>query len=328
MGKPMKSSTEYQIAQGVEVVYDPENGLHRGADTSAESPERVAIIVKALTELGLPIKRYQEPNKILPTTFTRQNCCACTSELNPNEKRCWVCGSKPNHVWTYTQDVDGDTTFETPYTTAIVARARDMILQAAQGAMSRSLTVCLSRPPGHHACSDKKRKGFCHANFIVDALDYFHSQGKRAVIVDIDAHHGDGTEYDILQRNYGFYTSIHGYGPNVYPGTGNTSSERVLNLPLPKDSNTGTWLNTWHSKLLPFVSSKQPDIILLSCGLDAHESDVLAPLNISTECYGQIGKDLKALNLPVFAVLEGGYCLQVLGESMKALVGDFLSQVE
>lgn len=282
------------------------------------------MLVKALTELGLPVKRYEVANELFVTALSKRNCCACTSELKPTEKRCWICGSKPSHDWTYTQDVDGDTTFETPYTTAIVARARAMILQAAQTATSRSLTVCLSRPPGHHACSDKKRKGFCHANFIIDALDYFESQGKRAVIVDIDAHHGDGTEHDILQRNYGFYASIHGYGPNVYPGTGNTSSERILNLPLSKDAGTALWFEAWNSQLLPFVTSKNPDIILLSCGLDAHESDTVAPLKLTTECFGQIGKDLKALNLPIFAILEGGYCLSVLGDSMGAFVTPFL----
>jgi acetoin utilization deacetylase AcuC-like enzyme len=254
----------------------------------------------------------------------KQNCCACTFELDSDNPRCSICGSKQTHSWAYTQDVDGDTTFETPYTTIILDRARRMILQAAEGAMQRKLTLCLSRPPGHHACSDKKRKGFCHVNFVIDALDFFHGKGLRAVIVDIDAHHGDGTEHDILERDYGFYASIHGFGPNVYPGTGATSSDRILNLPLSKDSKDSEWFAAWNQKLIPFVKSVEPDILLLSCGLDAHEQDILAPLKLTTSSYNQIGRDLKSLNLPVFAILEGGYCLPVLGESMKGLVAAFL----
>ena len=199
-----------------------------------------------------------------------------------------------------------------------------MILQAAEGAMGRKLTLCLSRPPGHHACSDKKRKGFCHVNFIINALDFFHERGLRAVVVDIDAHHGDGTEHDILQREYGYYASIHGFGPNVYPGTGASSSDRILNLPLSKDTGESEWFEAWNQKLIPFVKSIEPNIILLSCGLDAHENDLLAPLNLTTKSYNKIGKDLKSLNVPIFSVLEGGYCLPVLGESMMQLVTPFL----
>ena len=124
----MNTSIEYPIAQRVEVVYDPENGLHRGADTSAESPERVTVLVKALTELGLPIRRFEDSSNIRAGTLSRRNCSACTFEMGSAEKVCSICATKSTHTWAYTQDVDGDTTFETPYTTAILQRARTMIL--------------------------------------------------------------------------------------------------------------------------------------------------------------------------------------------------------
>lgn len=240
------------------------------------------------------------------------------------EKRCPICESKQTHEWEYTEDVKGDTTFETPYTSMVIQRARRMILETAQEAMKRNFTLCLSRPPGHHSCSDKKRKGFCHANFVIDALDYFHNRGLKVVIIDIDAHHGDGTEHDVLERNYGYYTSIHGFGPNVYPGTGNScESERILNIPLEKDANTERWLSVWREKCIPFVMSKMPDILLLSCGLDAHEEDVLAPLKLTTSCFTEISKDLKTFQVPIFAVLEGGYCLPVLGDCVCEILSAF-----
>ncbi len=240
------------------------------------------------------------------------------------KKTCSICDSKQPYEWCYTQDVNGDTTFETPFTKSILQRASQMVRQAAEDAQSRSLTLCLTRPPGHHSCSDKKRRGFCHVNFIMEALDFFHQKNLNCVIIDIDAHHGDGTEEQLLQRSYGYYTSIHGFGQGVYPGTGKNSSERVLNLPLDKHADSHTWLNAWSQQLLPFVNQWKPDIVLLSCGLDAHEKDTLAPLSITTECYTQIGKDLQALHIPVFGILEGGYCLSVLGESMRELVSAFV----
>ena len=269
--KPTKCSRENQHVRKVEVVYDPEHVLHRGANTSAETPERIDVIVKCLGEHGILVNKYEAEKRIERKSLKKQNCCFCTSEMIVGEKRCPICESKQTHEWEYTEDVKGDTTFETPYTTMIIERARRMILEAAQEAMKRNFTLCLSRPPGHHSCSDKKRKGFCHANFVIDALDSFHNSGLRAVIIDIDAHHGDGTEHDVLERSYGYYTSIHGFGPNVYPGTGNScESERILNIPLEKNANTERWLSVWREKCIPFVKSKSPDILLLSCGLDAH----------------------------------------------------------
>ena len=241
------------------------------------------------------------------------------------QTQCPICESRQTHTWTYTKDVEGDTTFETPSTLYVLDRAKNMILQATDLAMTRSLTLCLSRPPGHHCCSDKKRRGFCHRNFVIDALDAFHAKGLRAVIVDIDAHHGDGTEEQLLKRSYGAYVSIHGFGPNVYPGTGGTSeSDRILNLPLAKDAKSEEWLTAWTTNVLPFIALQSPDIVLLSCGLDAHEADTLAPLQITTDCYTQVGKDLSALKIPVFGVLEGGYCLTVLGDCVREIVSGFL----
>lgn len=250
-------------------------------------------------------------------------------EMSTRETECPMCESEETqthaHTWAYTKDVEGDTTFETPSTLYVLDRAKKMVLQATEDAMARSLTLCLSRPPGHHSCSDKKRRGFCHRNFVIDALDAFQKKGLRAIIVDIDAHHGDGTEEQLLKRDYGAYVSIHGFGENVYPGTGGDSeSDRTLNLPLKKEAKSDEWLAAWTTKVLPFVISYSPDIVLLSCGLDAHEADTLAPLQITTDCYLQVGKDLCALKIPVFGVLEGGYCLTVLGDCVKEIVSAFL----
>lgn len=248
--------------------------------------------------------------------------------MSVEETQCQICGTKQSHMWRYTNDVKGDTTFETPSTAEIIERARRMVQQAMETAIKRRFTLCLTRPPGHHACSDKKRKGFCHHNFIIDALDMCHQKGLNAIIVDIDAHHGDGTEFEVLQRSYGQYASIHGFGPNVYPGTGGSSIDaRICNVPLHAKAGTAEWLDAWHKQILPFVRSVSPDILLLSCGLDAHEMDTLAPLRVTTECYTQIGKDLQDLRIPVFAVLEGGYCLSAMGTSVKEIVKAFLNEL-
>lgn len=224
-------------------------------------------------------------------------------------------------MWTYCQDKDGDTTYMTPYTKEIVERAGQMTKDAV--ASVKGFTFILTRPPGHHACSGK-RLGFCHHNFAIDALDAANALGKTAVILDIDAHHGDGTEEELLKRPYGSYVSLHAFGKNIYPGTGATSSDRVLNILLGSTTGDAEWLSAYDAQVTPWITSAAPDIIILSAGFDAHAEDTLIPLQLTSVAYRELSKRLKSLGIPVIAVLEGGYHLPVLADCAEALVSAFL----
>ena len=229
-------------------------------------------------------------------------------------------------VWSYVQDKEGDTTYQTPYTALIVERARCLVIrhmaQLCHGPRSRECRFILSRPPGHHACSDH-RVGFCHRNFAIDALDTAYAAGKRAVILDIDAHHGDGTETEIRRRNYGYYCSIHAFGPHIYPGTGLESDDVALNLPLQSKSGDAEWCaalaiaTTW-------IKEKAVDIVILSCGFDAHAADTIVPLHLTLQAYRSCSMALHSIGLPVLAILEGGYHIPVLGECVEAILSRFI----
>jgi acetoin utilization deacetylase AcuC-like enzyme len=216
-------------------------------------------------------------------------------------ERCSTCGSQKTNMWAYCNDKDGDTTYTTPYTKEIVKRASEMA--TASVACVKGFTFGLTRPPGQHACSGK-RLGFCHHNFAIDVLDSAHALGKTAVILDIDDHHGDGTEEELLKRPYGSYISLHGFGKNIYPGTGATSSERILNIPLPVETTDAEWLSAYDAHATPWIMGAAPDMIILSAGFDAHADDTLAPLRLSTHAYTGLSKRLKCLGIPILAVLR------------------------
>jgi acetoin utilization deacetylase AcuC-like enzyme len=220
--------------------------------------------------------------------------------------------------------VKGDTTYETSYTLEILNRASGIIKKGIDLLLdSRNMVFCLTRPPGHHSCEDK-RAGFCHRNFAIEALDYLDSHGKKALILDIDAHHGDGTESEIVKRLYGTFISIHGFGKHIYPETGNVSiPNKVLNIPLPPSTTSDEWLHAFHTRIIPEIQCIKPDVIILSCGLDGHHKDQMMPLQLTEDTYSEFGKHLCSLNIPVLSILEGGYCIPVLGKCVENIIRHF-----
>jgi acetoin utilization deacetylase AcuC-like enzyme len=310
----------------VVIAYDAEHTKHKGPLSSPENPDRVDAIVNYLWEKSyIDWDIMEEP---LPTIShsraTQRNCSACTSPLRSN--LCDICGSMTKDIWSYVQDKDGDTTYQTPYTDLIVERARCLVTrhmaQLCHGPGSREFRFILTRPPGHHACRDY-RIGFCHHNFAIDALDIAFAAGKKAIILDIDAHHGDGTEAEIRLRNYGYYCSIHAFGPNIYPGTGMVSDDAALNLHLPSSSGDAEWC-AMMSLATSWIKDKAADIVILSCGFDGHAADTIVPLHLTLQAYRSCSMALYSLGLPVLAILEGGYHIPVLGECVEAILSRFI----
>ncbi|MCD6591327.1 MAG: histone deacetylase [Candidatus Aenigmarchaeota archaeon] len=178
---------------------------------------------------------------------------------------------------------------------------------AMKTALNEGRAFSLMRPPGHHA-SQNKFEGFCYFNNIAIAVTKALTTVKKIAILDIDAHHGQGTQEIFMGDPHVIYVSLHQYG-FIYPGTGRHSEKNAYNFPLP----AGTDEKEYIEKLLVGIDKIRefdPDLIAVSAGFDTYEGDPLTSLNLKVKTYEKIGKIIAELDKPRFAVLEGGYSIE------------------
>ena len=202
------------------------------------------------------------------------------------------------------QDFDADT----PYCENIAGFARASVgaaLAALKAARAGEKVFSLMRPPGHHATRDHAM-GFCYLNNIAIAvLEALATGVKRVAVFDFDVHHGNGTEAILLDRPGCAYFSIHQFP--CYPGTGAANvGENCFNYPVAPGEPRETWRATL-AHALDDVKSFRPDLIEVSAGFDAYARDPLADGALLAEDFYWLGKELCALKVPLFSLLEGGY---------------------
>ena len=176
----------------------------------------------------------------------------------------------------------------------------------------------LMRPPGHHAGRNGRAMGvatlgFCYFNNIAIAVKKL---GKSTLILDIDGHHGNGTQ-EIFQGDPKVtFISLHRYP--TYPGTGFRSQGNCLNFPLSYSAGDSLYLKTLEQALSQ-VEMANIEVVGISAGFDAHQGD-LASLGLTHEGYREIGRRVGALGKPVFGVLEGGYIGEYVGRDLHELI--------
>ncbi len=167
------------------------------------------------------------------------------------------------------------------------------------------------RPPGHHAgrsgvALGAATRGFCYLNNIAIAVKKL---CKKTLILDIDGHHGNGTQEIFQGDEKVVYVSLH-QSPN-YPGTGHFSEGNCINFALPSDCGGQRYLETL-DKALHTVDLSRVEVVAVSCGFDTHLGD-LATLSLVEHDYWEIGKRVAFLRKPAFFVLEGGYVGERVG---------------
>lgn len=178
-------------------------------------------------------------------------------------------------------------------------------LEAMRCARNGETVLSLMRPPGHHATRNQIM-GFCYLNNIATAaLEALATGAKRVAIFDFDVHHGNGTEDILLNREGAAFYSIH-QSP-AYPGTGLSNvGKNCFNFPVPPALPRHEYRDVFSSAFEQLKQFK-PDLIGVSAGFDAYARDPLAQETLEAEDYYWLGQQIRALNIPAFSVLEGGY---------------------
>jgi acetoin utilization deacetylase AcuC-like enzyme len=202
-------------------------------------------------------------------------------------------------------------------------------------AMTRALLAgedrvgfCGTRPAGHHAERDRAM-GFCLFDNVAVAagLAIRELSAERVLVVDWDVHHGNGTAEIFRERNDVLVASIHQGG--IFPGSGGRNDVGsgpgegfTINLPVPAGSGEDLWLEQLEQVILPAGRAFDPSLVLVSAGFDAHGADPLASCRLESSSFSQMASRLRdfadGLDVPLGAVLEGGYDVDALAECVVA----------
>ena len=197
-------------------------------------------------------------------------------------------------------------------------------IAAANDLMKKNERVfCAVRPPGHHA-ETVRANGFCYINNVAVAARYLQKQYKinKVAIIDFDVHHGNGTQEIFYKDQSVAYGSSHEFP--LFPGTGaenETGVGNIFNATLKAGTLSKDFFGIFDQKVLRPIDKFKPEVILISAGFDAHARDPLANINLESEDFFKITKNIVDIaNIHskgrVISFLEGGYDLQALSESI------------
>lgn len=304
------------------VMQDPVFLLHNPGIWHPESPQRLVAVeegIKSVVPDGFPISARPAASEELCLVHTRKYV-----DMILNLKV------------TANIQLDPDT--------ALSPRSQEAALRAVGGVMESVDLVmagdikkafCAVRPPGHHAESDRAM-GFCIFNNIALGAAYAltHHHIKRLAIVDWDLHHGNGTQRAFYTSDRVLFISLHQYP--YYPGSGAAEEQGegpglgyTVNIPMAVGSSDDEYRAAFGEIVLPALQNYEPELLMISCGFDAHYADPLGGMNLTSAFYGEMTAMLvNAANEyckgRIISVLEGGYDFNAIRESTAAHIKELI----
>jgi len=328
----------------------PKSELHDGDWVpSFESPERMEHILKALTARGLDAPIEPGTYGLDPVLAVHD---AGYIEFLANVWERWVAkghrGEAIPNIWPARtlrdirpQAVEAqlgyyalasDTTL-TEGTWQAALAAKDVALAATEAVLSGDRSAfALCRPPGHHA-SRSQFGGYCFLNNAAIAAQYARDQGKsRVAILDVDFHHGNGTQDIFYDRGDVFTASLHGDPEHAFPfflgredETGTEAGTGCnLNLPLPNGTTYRTWAEALDTALAA-IREFDAELLVVSLGVDTFENDPISHFKLTSDDFSDYGTRLGRLGLPTVFVMEGGYAVAEIGtNTVNVLPGSTL----
>ena len=304
------------------VLTDPRCALHDAGPGHPERPERLRFAMDAVAAAeatGAPELRVVE-------------------RLEPVEESRLALAHAPRYVEGLlsmagrSAVLDPDTRIG-PHSIEAARLAAQAALEAVRAVLAgdASGAVCLTRPPGHHAESERAM-GFCVFNSAaVAAATAIAELGcRRVLIFDPDVHHGNGTQEIFYARSDVLYVSLHQYP--WYPWISGAADEtgsgagrgHTVNVPLPAGCGDAEYALAMEEVVLPLVRTWRPDLMIVSAGFDAHAADPLANMQLSAaglrELFGRLFVLLGELGTPWAATLEGGYARSAVSDGVSALL--------
>lgn len=324
----------------------PRHFLSSGAQKpNPEVPERIERLLSGARAAGLeqvapkdyglgPAASVHTPEylQFLATIYPRwQRIPDASEEVIPNihpERRDFAypasaVGQAGYHMADTSCPISADTWNSALWSAHTAVHAAELLLSGEAAAYG------LSRPPGHHATADLAG-GFCYLNNSGIAAQHLRRAHERVAIIDVDLHHGNGTQSMFYRRADILTVSLHADPLRFYPFFWGHADERGegaglgynLNLPLPRGSKDDVFLAALDAALLR-VKAFAPTAIVIALGLDAFEGDPFGGLGVSTDGFARIGEKLGALRLPSAIIQEGGYLCDALSANLTSFLTGF-----
>jgi len=292
------------------LVYSKRFLEHNTGAGHPEGMERLAAIIEFLKEKG--IEEFEAPLEIGENELLCVHSKKLIEEIKQLSEQQLSVGD----------NAFNENTFE------IALLAAGSALKAAR-LCKKEFAFSLARPPGHHAGKDFFG-GFCYFNSIAFAIRKIMQERElqKAMIIDFDMHHGNGTQNIFADDSKVFYLSLHQDPENTFPGTGKTEENNfhIRNVLLKQGTNEKDYVKIFEENFLECLDDFRPEILGVSAGFDILSSNMGVGNRLSiknTQIFGRLSGIIKTAQKPTFAVLEGGYAVSTLGESVFGFLNSF-----